>query len=193
MSLRDQLLKKGLASKKDLRRVNQQSKKKRKKQQGAKRKNSVVEREEQAARQAREERERQERLEARQKAEAVRDRYERALQIRNVLLGNRVQGRGDHPFFVKGPDGRKLQRLGVKRAVAEKLSSGALAVAALDLGNRHELVLIGAEAARKLTELGAGGLILHWARGEAEPGDGLLLDRDWEPSLVPHRVRHERP
>lgn len=188
MSLRDQLLAKGLASKKDVRKANQQAKKKRKKDQGEKRRQSAVQAERQAAKQAAREAKQAARLEERQKLEASRDAYERALRIRNLVFGNRVTSRGDHPFFFKGPDGRTVHRMKVQRSTAQQLASGALAVVAFDLGNRVDFVLVGRNVAEKLQELDAGGLILHWASGEPDTGEGLL-DRDWEPSLVPHRVR----
>ena len=190
MSLRDQLLAKGLVSKKDVRKANQQSKKQRKQDQGSKRRDSAIEAEQKAAKKAAREAKQAAKLEARRKIEASRDAYERALQIRNTILGNRVTSRGDHPFFFRATDGQTVLRMKVQRSTAQQLANGALAIVALDLGNRYDYVLVGRHVAEKLEELEAPGLIVHWARGEADSGEGLL-DRDWEPSLTPHRVRED--
>lgn len=189
MSLRDQLLKAGVVGKKDIRKANQQAKKRRKQKQGSKERRHQVEAREKARAQAEREAQLEERRANREAADRARDAFEHALQIRNTLMGNQIKNRGDFPFHFKGPDGRKVLQIKVQRKVAEEIAKGAIAIAGLDLGNRVQPILIGAAGAQKLVELGAEGVILHWARQMPEDDGGGLLQRDWETSLKPHRVQ----
>lgn len=187
MSLRDQLLKKGLASKKDARRVDRDLKNQRKREQGSKKRKAALAREEKARLAAEKEAQAAERLAARKEREAARDRYEHALQVRNLLLGHRLKNRGGHPFHFKAKDGRTVLRMFVHPRVAEELTLGTLAIAWLDHGNRDEYLLIGRKGAEKLTEIGAENVLVHWHRGEPDASE-RPLHRDWDPSLRPHRV-----
>lgn len=188
MSLRDQLLKKGLASKKDARRVERDLKQARKSKQGNKQRKSAEQRQAEAARKAAAEAKRARRLADRKEREAARDRYEHALRVRNLLLGHRLKNSGTHPFHFKARDGRRVLRMLVHPRIAAELAKGSLAIAWLNQGNRDEYLLISAQGAEKLEAIGASDVLVHRARGEPDPSE-QPLHRDWEPSLRPHRVR----
>lgn len=191
MSLRDQLLAKGLVSKKDARRVDRELKDQRKADQGARDRKSRVAAQEKAQADAEKAARTEERLAARKHAETERERHERAVQIRNLITGNRVKNTGPHAFFVRGRDGRSVVRLGVHRKVAEALRDGQLGVVVLDHGTRDEVVIVRGTAAARLRGL-APELVLAYAEGPVELGDGVY-DRDWEPTIpspgaAPRRV-----
>lgn len=185
-SLRDQLLQKGLVSKKRARAVDRQQQRARKDQQGQKRKKRAIDEERRAEEKATRETAAERRQAARAAASQVRDAYEAALRVRNLILGHRLDNRGPHPFFHKGRAGRLVFRMSVHLRVAEELRRGNLAIALLDHGNRDEYVLIGRIAAEKLHEL-APDVLMHWVRQPSKDPSEALLERDWEPCLGPHR------
>jgi uncharacterized protein YaiL (DUF2058 family) len=186
MSLRDQLLKSGLASKKDKKRVERELKASRKKKQGERRKKKHVEREQKAAEQARVAEETARRLEERKRREAARDRYEEALRVRNLILGHRVKASGPHPFFARSRTSPTLHRLSLSAAVVRQIAQGRLAVAILDLGTREEPVVIQGHAAERIAELDPSVLVHHHTTPSDAPEDALA-ERDWEPDLRAHR------
>jgi len=190
MSLRDQLLKSGLVNKKAARRLDREQKQARKSKQGSKQRKNKIRREREAAEAAKREADSAARLAQRREREQVRDRYEAALRVRNLILGNRVKNRGSHPFYIRDRDGL-IHRMDLHPKVATELSNGRLGVARLDHGTRVEFVLIGSNAAERLAELDPS-VLVHWTPGPHPPDPSeRLLQRDWEPSLVPHRVATE--
>lgn len=189
MSLRDQLLAKGLASKKDARRVQRDLKKKRKSEQGSRKRKHVLAKEAQAAKRQAADARHAERQAERAQREQARDRYERALQIRNLLVGNRVRNKGEHRFHHLAVDRRTILTMHLHRKVADQLRLGALCIAVLDHGTRQEYVLIGSRTAERLEELGAADLLVHRASGTSADHEALMPMREWDTSLVPHRVR----
>ncbi|MEZ4318998.1 MAG: DUF2058 family protein [Myxococcota bacterium] len=189
MSLRDQLLKSGLVSKKDARRVDQQVRQEKRIEQSQRKKKKHLEREAAAAAEARKAAELETLRSERREREAAKDRYEQALRVRNLLLGNRVKNRGNHRFYFKGRDGKTVRSLEVQPGVAKELANGRMAVALLDHGTREEYVLIGHDAASRIAELDPT-VLLHFTPGPHTPDPAdALLERDWETSLRPHRVR----
>ena len=190
MSLREQLLAKGLVSKKQARRAERELKQARKKKQGRRRKKAAVraeqEAEEAAARRASLEARRARKLE-REEAKA---QVERALRVRNLVWGNRVQAGGKQPFWHRSLDGRRLLRMEVSRRAAEQLRRGELAIAAFDHGTRLEYVVLRGDAARKLRELGSGVVVflVDDVKGILDPENDFLR-RTWETDLRPHRKR----
>ncbi len=187
MSLRDQLLKSGLVSKKDKVRAERELKESRKKKQGKRRKKKHVEREKKAAAEAKKAAEQERLLEERRQREAVRDRYEEALRVRNLILGHRVKGGGPHPFFVRGRKSATLHRMSLSPGVIRQIARGTLAVALLDLGTREEPMVVTARAAEQIAELNPGVLAHHYDSGSDAPEDALA-ERDWEPDLRAHRA-----
>src|SRR5690606_9409776 len=133
-SLRDQLLAKGLVSKKDAQRVGRELKHERKKDQASRKSKAELEAEERAARAAEAERARAELAARRRESEAKRVAEERPRRARDLVAGNRVRpGRGQ-PFFHRLPDGRHLGRIEVSSGTAYRLRCGELALAWLDRG-----------------------------------------------------------
>jgi len=149
MSLRDQLLKKGLVDKKRAQQLDRQAKAERKQQQGQRERKSVLRAREQAEREAELQQTAQARALARKQAELAREQAERPARVRQKILANRIRGRGPVPFHVRGPDGRTVHRVEVHPRIAWKLRAGEAAVAALG----EELVIINAQAARDLLEI----------------------------------------
>ncbi len=190
MSLRDQLLQKGLVSKKQAQQAKRELKKARKQQQGARQKKKVVERETAAARQAREAAELEARQKRRLERDEAKDQVERVLRIRNLVRGNRVRVGGKQPFWHHTVDGRHLLRMHVSLSAAEQLRQGGLAIAGFDHGNRVEYFVVKGEAARKLRELGANSVVflVDDMKGISSPEEQFLR-RDWETDLRPHRKR----
>lgn len=189
MSLRDQLLAKGLASKKQARKAARELKAKRRAEQGSRRsKRELQQASEQAAREA--EQAEQDRRRAARAAQTEAQRVaERALRIRNILIGNRMRPGQGHRFWHRSPDGRYLSELQVSSGMAYKLRCGEVAIARFDHQGWSEAVLIPAAAAAKLREL-APELILF----SVEDTTGLsapelaLHQRDWPTELGPHRA-----
>ena len=187
MSLRDQLLAKGLVSKKKARQADQQAKQRRRKAQGNARKRAAREAEEAAAR-AREAEERtQKRLAERRAREAARAEAEHAHRLAQIVLGNRLGAQGRHRFYHRTEQGT-VAFVEVPEAVARRLRLGQAAIAAVRGGGCH---VITDKGARKLEAL-APELLMHWVpdtRGLSAPEEQLAPVRDWETSLRPHKLR----
>lgn len=192
MSLRDQLLAKGLVSGKRARRIDQEEKRERKQEKGNKKRRRELEREARAREEAENAAREAARREARAEYAAQKERMERALQVRNLILGNRIPSRGSVPFHHKDLDGRRLLRLDVSSGVAHQLRCGEAAVVADHAGPELRYVVVGRRAAERIVEL-APRLVVFWAReaeGLRQP-DLAFLQRDWEPSLRPRRATPE--
>lgn len=193
MSLRDQLLKKGLVSKKRARAVDQQAKRDRKANQGKKKRKRELKAEADAKTAAEANEKHAARKSAREASDAARDRYESALRVRNLILGNRMDNRGAHPFFHKAKDGVRLLKMSVHPRVAQELSRGNLAIAFLDQGNRESYVLVPRATAATLIELDAS-VVVHWSQGGGPPDPSeAVFKGEWEPSIGPHRLAEGHP
>jgi uncharacterized protein YaiL (DUF2058 family) len=187
MSLRDQLLAKGLASKKDARRVEQELKAERRAAQGHKRPESEVRAEQEARARAEEEAARQRRIEEKRRREAEAAEVERRVRIAQIIRSNQVRSRGKVRFHHRTLSGGRLGRIEVSGHVAWKLRCGECAVAAL---SDAEYCIVSQRGAARLAEV-APDRIVHWVRdtrGLSAPEE-CLLEADWEISLLPHRVR----
>lgn len=197
MSLRDQLLAKGLVSKKDARRVDQELREARKQTQAHKRPASEVAREEVARRKAQEAAALQRAVAARAAREARREAVERRLRIRQIIARNAVRSRGKVRFHHRTVDGQSITRIEISDAVAWKLRCGEAAIVALvDEPDREggdtttSYVIVSARAAQRLEEIQPG-IAVHFVRdtaGLAAPEEAFLLP-DWPISLIPHRVQ----
>lgn len=186
MSLRDQLLKAGVASKKDAARVDRQKKHERRQKKGNRKRKNVAEREKQAAEAAAHEAAVEAKRRARKKREAERDAREAALRVRNLIAGNTVRGRGKQPFWVKRPNGR-VCRMSVSPGIAFKLRCGELGIAAEP--DSDEPVVIARKAIDRLLESAPATVwfFVKDASGLSAPEEAFM-DADWDISLVPHRV-----
>jgi len=189
MSLRDQLLAKGLVSSKRAKRLDREQREERKKEQGSR--HSKRELEAAAAERERAEREAREARRQRDRAEYAeqRARMERALQIRNTILGNRLRGSGPVPFHHRELDGPRILRMHVSERLAHALRAGDAAIVAHHDGHEVEYVVVTRRAAEKLSEL-APRLVVSWVRDPTGIGDPdhAFADRGWEPSLRARRA-----
>lgn len=192
MSLRDQLLAKGLVSKKKARKSDQDKRKQRKKDQGNQKRKHVLVAEEAASKKAaRQEREAR-RLAERAKREAQRAAYERVLRIRQILGANQVRVGGPLPFFYLGLDGRTVHRLQVSEAQARALRNGDLAIAAHAMSGRVTVAVLVRRAAEKLQHV-APEVLVHFhpdSTGVSSP-DLAVTARSWEPDLRAHRYNDD--
>ncbi len=189
MSLRDQLLAKGLVTKKKAQQADRALKSERKRKQADKKKKRVLAAEaasaESAATAERERALRQRRVEH----QIAREADERTLRVRNLISGNRVQpGRG-HRFWHRDAKGTHLLAMSVSTGVARELRSGAMGIAALDLGTRIDYVVVRGTAARTLWEL-APAVVVFWfadTAGVSDPDNAFLPELP-EPDLRARRA-----
>lgn len=190
MSLRDALLAKGVVSKKDAERVNRELRDARKAAQGSKsgKRETEAQRaaEEAAARAAA----KASKDEARRTAAEAREAHESVHRIRQVVMGNRLGGRGPIPFYYREGDGPVLRRLWLKEAVARDLRNGAAAIC----GFQHEdgtweHHVVTRRAAEKLATF-APQCVAHFVPDGAhlrDPAESLMI-RTWESGLGGRRV-----
>lgn len=130
MSLRDQLLKSGVVSQKDVRRVNQEQQAERNKAKGQRERREEQEaRAALAAQQAKEAREAE--LIASRRARAREDELqELRRRVSNLIRDYQTRTRGgNQPFWCRAADGLHLHRLYVNERVAWDLRDGRLGVA----------------------------------------------------------------
>lgn len=191
MSLREQLLKAGVVSKKDVKKAEQDLKTQRRVAQGHKRASSELRAEEEARRAEAVEAAHQRRIAERLEREAAKAERERLWQIRQIIDKNTVRSRGKVRYHFRKPDGR-VGRVEVSDAVAWKLRCGEAAIALRSVvrdGEEEQIVLISAAAANRLGEL-APEVVLHRVLDTARLGakEDDFLSPDWEISLRPHRV-----
>lgn len=201
MSLRDALLAKGLVSKKDVRRTDQELRAERKQAQGAKRAASELAAEAEAKRKAEEDAAKLQRLVERKRREAQRDAEILQLRVRQIVRANAIRSRGKFKMFYRQLDGKTLGTMYIGDRVAWMLRCGEAAIAALlpavvggePIGD-IEYVVISPKAAVRLDEF-APDLLVHWVRdttGLSAPEEAPF-EPDWEISLKPHRKRDETP
>lgn len=192
MSLRDQLLAKGLVSKKQARKVDRELKEARLSEQASRKSKSEVAAEEAARRAAEEAQVVARRLAERAAREAETSAAERELRVRNLVTGNRLRpGRGQL-FWHRSFDGRQALRIEVSTGMAFELRSGEAGIAALVRsweGADLEYVVISRKAALALAEVAPEHLVFFVAdaTGISEP-DHAFLERRWEATLKPRRA-----
>jgi uncharacterized protein YaiL (DUF2058 family) len=193
MSLRDQLLAKGLVSKKDADRVNRELREQRKAAQGSREAKAEQERAEKQRAEAEAAAKRAAHEAARKAHAEAQAAHEAVYRVRQIVLGNRMAARGPVPFHHRVHDGARIGRLQVKEELARDLRNGDAAIASLTKeAGGFDYVVVTRRAAEKLAEL-APERLLHWSRDAGhlgDPSESLLL-RTWESQLGPHRVRDE--
>lgn len=190
MSLRDQLVAKGLVTKKDARRVEQQLREARKQAEGHKKSKRELEAEAAAARAAAEEAERQRKLAEKKARAAEREAKERALRLRQIIRRNTIRSAGRFRFYHRTLDGRHVHGLHVSERVAWKLRAGEAAIVAdVEEGRDPQYVVVSARAAVKVGEIAPERVVHHVrdTRGLSAPEETLLAP-DWDISLAPRRV-----
>ena len=130
MSLRDQLLKAGLANKKKVAKTNRDLKKGRKKGQAHRDSKADVRRREAAEAKAADESRRAQLRTERARALAIREAQDQARRVRKLVRSYALPDReGPVSFWHPAPDGRTLLRLRVPESWALDLRAGRLAVA----------------------------------------------------------------
>ncbi len=187
MSLRDQLLAKGLASKKDVQRVERQLKHERREAQGSRRSQSEVEAERQAAARAEAEAKAEALRQQRRQAEAHRLAVERELRARDLVAANQVRRGAGQPWWYRRADGT-IGRTEVSSGVAHQLRCGELALAELARASGTEVVALRREAALRLLDVAPERLLVFVrdTAGISDPSE-RFLERS-EPSLRPRRA-----
>ena len=182
MSLRDQLIAKGLVSKKQARKANQDLKRRRKAEQGSRKR----ERELQRKREAEAKAEAEARSQARRERNVAQRQEEEARRGEQIVAGNRVGARGPIPFHFRKRDGKRLGRMSLSQRAAFELRCGRAGIAWL---TGEEYVVVTGKGARKLAEVAPERLVF-WVedtKGISDPSE-QFLHRQWETALGPHRV-----
>jgi hypothetical protein len=198
LSLRDQLLAKGLVSKKDVRRVDQELRDERKHAQAHKQRASKIAAEEAENKRVADEAAARKRAEDRKAREAAREAAELRLRIKQIIARNAVRSRGKVRFHHKTIDGRHVSRIEISDAVAWKLRCGEAAIVAVideplrdgEPAPEPTYVVVSARAAERLEEF-ASDRIVHWVRDSSglSAKEEAFLVPEWEISLKPHRSR----
>ncbi|MFT4622446.1 MAG: hypothetical protein ACI8PZ_001102 [Myxococcota bacterium] len=160
-SLRDQLLAKGLVSKKKARQVARDLKSQRKQDQGARQKKREAKARAQAEAEAEAAAKNAERAAEATRRRSERERTERALQIRQILLGNRLKVSGILRFHHRSADGRFLPCVKVSERAAFQLRNGELGIAALPRGGGFDYVVVPRRAVERLTALAPQVVVFH--------------------------------
>jgi uncharacterized protein YaiL (DUF2058 family) len=190
MSLKDALLAKGLVTKKDARRANQEIRKQRKQARGKQRKKNLVQAEAEDERSRAREEALRVRGDARRKRETEHAQRELGPRIKQVILSNRIAARGSLVFHHRAWKTSQILRLCVSEGVARQLRVGDAGIVALD---EATYVVVGKSALEKLEALDAS-RIAFWVDspgGEADPAEALCTRPDEEsrtPDFRPRRA-----
>jgi uncharacterized protein YaiL (DUF2058 family) len=192
MSLRDQLLAKGLVSKKRAKKLDRETHERRKKAHGNQASKKVRDVEAEQAAVSTRAAKKAAKLAARQKREAQREAYERVLRIRQLLTAHRVRTGGPVGFHHRGLDGAHVVQTRVNTATAAKIRSGELAIAGQRIGPISTIAVIPRGAADKLDAF-APETLLFYNRDNSGIGAEELqsANRSWEPDLRAHRATAE--
>lgn len=191
MSLRDQLLAKGLVSKKRAQQVDRELKHARKAEQSQRKRKHVAETEEARAEAARKAAEVEAREAARQQAAAVRAAHEHRYRVRQIVGHHRMGVRGTAAFHHRVGDTQRIACMRVSDAVVLELRGGRLAIAALQRDDgTWEHHLVSRQGALKLAEVAPESLV-HWVTDLSHLNDPSQApyQRTWETTGHPHRVR----
>ena len=190
-SLRDQLVSKGLASKKQARKAKRSLKEERKRAQGGRAKASQIAKQ-QAEAEAKERAAREAQRQADRAAHAEsQGAVEHANRVRQIIQAHRLGGRGPVAFHVPHPDGRRLVRLQLPVGLVRDLRGGRAAVASYPDGQRSwRWEVVSPAAVDKLRAIAPESLLFDaTTRGALEDPAQAPLHRTWETDLRPHRVR----
>jgi hypothetical protein len=189
VSLRDQLLKKGLVDDKRAKQIDRELKEQRKKEQGDRRRQSELRAEQEAARKAEDEARLQARLAARRQAEAEREAATRTFRVRQIALAGQIRARGKQAFHHKARDGRTVLSMDVSERAAWALRAGQAAIAGIEDREGVRYLLVSAETAARLSEVDPAAVVflVTDTHGISSP-DHAFLQPDWEVGLHAHRA-----
>jgi uncharacterized protein YaiL (DUF2058 family) len=190
VSLRDQLVSKGLASKKDAQRINRELKSERRIEQAQRKSKAELEAEEAAKRAEEEQQQLAQRQAERSAREEVRSATERTLRVRSLISDNKLRPGSGQPFWHKGLDGQQLLRMEVSSGIAYQLRCGQAGIAALQRQGWLDYVVIPAATVHRVRELAPEQVVFFVddVAGISEP-ENRFLERKWDTSLEPHRAR----
>ncbi len=190
MSLRDQLVAKGLASKKQARDTNRALKKDRKSRQGSKDRKAARRAEAEAAAAEAQAQAEAARVAARDADRAAREAHEHVYRVRQIIEAHRLGGRGPIPFHHRIAGRTVLGRLSLREAIVRDIRLGRAAVAGYtDDAGEPVVRIVGRKAILRLREIAPEALwhVVDEPRLDDRSEDPLR--KDWEPSVRPHRVR----
>ena len=192
MSLRDQLIAKGLVSKKQARKATQELRKERKSKQGKRRRKKHVERETAAAEKVARETREAERRKARDEDASRREQHELVFRVRDLIRNNRIGGKGPVLFRFRMIGSTMVGTLKLPVALARDLRVGKAAIAGCRLGGEVEHHVVSVAAAEKLAEVSPESLVF-FVRDLEHLGDPAqaFAERTWETELGPRRLRDE--
>jgi len=176
MGFKDQLLKAGLVSKKQVRKVNQKSRKDRKAKQSTREAKGVVEARTKAERRAERKRLQAEKLAARRERDRVREAAEAKRRVDQILQSHRVRFRGGQQrFWHHAPDGRHVGRLDLPASLAFDLHCGRLAIAYRGPADAFEpdVLLIPSEVADRVEKLDPSRVLFRNPSRPKEPEEAL--------------------
>lgn len=195
MSLRDQLLNKGLASSKDAKRVGRELKQSRKAKQGKRKKQSAVQREQQQT--AREQQ--QAMLAARAKARLAREQAAEAALTRQRVLdmakSHAIRSRGPVVMYHRALHGPQLMRIQVSQAVAHTLRCGEAAIVGTQASKKGSVNywIVSKKAAARIEEIDPQAVVF-WTRdtsGISSP-EAAFLQPTWEGGFGGRRVSNDQ-
>lgn len=166
MSLQDQLIAKGLATKKQGQRADRELKRRRKKKQGSRQRQSQARADKQAAREAHEAEVMERRRAVRVAERAARELHARRHELFQLIRANEVRSRGNIRFHFPTLDGVHLRWFAMSPRVATKLRAGEAAIAAFDHGARVEYTVVSRGAAARIDALDPRALVF-WVRTDA--------------------------
>ncbi len=174
MSLKDQLLKAGLVSKKKARESDRRARSMRRKQQSQREKKSVVAAREAAQRKAEAARLRAEKRAAREARERAREVVELQRRVGQILTSHRIHHRsGQQLFWIPSPDGRHLLKLHLPGSVADDLHRGRLAASWIGPADAPEIVLIPRAIAERVAALEPARILFHNPARPEDPAEML--------------------
>ncbi|MFT7519505.1 MAG: hypothetical protein ACI9MC_001647 [Kiritimatiellia bacterium] len=189
VSLRDQLMAKGLVSKKRAKHLDREMKQKRRSKQGSQRKKRQVQAEFDEREQVEVQERKRQRLLDRKRREQERDEHETMVRVREIALANRIRDRGRHAYYHRLLGSERVRRMMVSERVAWKLRCGEAAIVAVRELNDVRYVLVNAQAARRLTELEPALVVSHNLDNQGLDAPELrLVEHVYNPVLGPHRV-----
>ncbi|MEL6349814.1 MAG: DUF2058 family protein [Myxococcota bacterium] len=175
--MKDQLLKAGLVSKKQVRKHNQKARKARKKKQSQRESKAVIEAREKAQTRARREQQQQQRLEARRARERAKEQAEARRRVDQILNAHRVRFRsGTQPFWHPSPDRRFLFRLDLPERVAHDVHIGKLGVSWRGPADADDpdVVLIPREIVERIQRIDPDRILFHNDAKPSAPEDALF-------------------
>lgn len=177
MSFKDQFLKAGLISKKQVRKSNQKAKKDRKKSQGSREKLSVVRARDATTKAEALKKAKRERQEARQERARRREQEEAVRRVGQILSANRTRfRRGNQKFWHPSPCRRYLLRLELPESIAFDLHRGNLGIAYAGPRDVAEpdVVLVSRSVVERILKLDPSRILFHNVSRPKDIGDQLL-------------------